>query len=51
MSALKPTVKQKTHQGLKDYLTLAFYLCVVFALFVLYRSVILSELAGPPGTQ
>jgi hypothetical protein len=43
MSAPKLTVKQNADQGLKNYLTLACYLWVVFGLFVLYRSVILSE--------
>jgi hypothetical protein len=43
MNAPKPTLKQKAYQGLKDYLILACYLWVVFGLFVLYRSVILSE--------
>ena len=43
MSAPKPTVKQKADQGPNSYLTLACYLWVVFALFVLYRCVILSE--------
>jgi hypothetical protein len=43
MNAPKPTLKQKTPQGLKNYLILACYLWVVFALFVLYSSVILSE--------
>ena len=35
-------MKQKAYQGLKNYLTLSCYLWVVFGLFVLYRSVILS---------
>jgi hypothetical protein len=43
MSAPKSSLKQKPYEGLKNYLILACYLWVVFALFVLYRSVILSE--------
>ena len=43
MNAPPPTQKQKAYQGLKNYLILACYLWVVFALFVLYSSVILSE--------
>lgn len=43
MNAPEPTLKQKAYQGLNDYLILACYLWVVFGLFVLYSSVILSE--------
>jgi hypothetical protein len=43
VNAPAPTLKQKAYQGLKSYLMLACYLWVVFALFVLYSSVILSE--------
>jgi type III secretory pathway component EscS len=39
----KKTLKQKVYQGIKDYLILTAYLWLVFALFVLYRSVILAE--------
>src|SRR5580692_9794417 len=39
----KKTLKQKVYQGVKDYLILTAYLWLVFGLFVLYRSVILSE--------
>jgi hypothetical protein len=42
MNALQSSLK-KPHEGLKNYLILACYLWVVFALFVSYRSVILSE--------
>ena len=47
MNAPKSTLKQKARQGLKNYLILACYLWVVFALFVLYRSIILSEYRIP----
>jgi|ERR1700693_1792425 len=43
MDEPKKTLKQKVYQGVKDYLILTAYLWLVFALFVLYRSVILSE--------
>jgi len=43
MNAPPPTQKQKAYQGLKNYLILGCYLWVVFASFVLYSSVILSE--------
>jgi hypothetical protein len=42
MSAPKSSLKQKRYEGLKNYLILTCYLWVVFALFVLYKSVILS---------
>jgi hypothetical protein len=37
------TLKQKAYQGLKEYLVISFYLWLVFGLFVLYKSVLLSE--------
>jgi hypothetical protein len=43
MDEPKKTLKQKVYKGVKDYLILTAYLWLVFALFVLYRSVILSE--------
>ena len=43
MNAPTPTQKQRAYQGLKNYLILACYLWVVFASFVLYSTVILSE--------
>jgi hypothetical protein len=43
MDEPKKTLKQKVYQGVKDYLVLTAYLWLVFGLFVLYRSVILSE--------
>jgi len=43
MDAPNRTLKQKAYQGLKEYLIISFYLWVVFALFVLYKSVILAE--------
>lgn len=51
MNALNSGLKQKPYEGLKDYLILACYLWVVFALFVLYRSVILSEHGIPFATH
>jgi hypothetical protein len=42
MNAPKSSLK-KTYEGLKNYLILACYLWAVFALFVSYRPVILSE--------
>jgi len=38
-----PTLKQKAYQGLKEYLAISCYLWLVFGLFVLYKSVLLSE--------
>lgn len=43
MSKSAPTLKQKARQGMKEYLMIAGYLWVVFALFVLYKSVVLAE--------
>lgn len=37
------TLKQRLYQGMKEYLAITCYLWVVFALFVLYKSVVLSE--------
>jgi len=51
MNVRKPTLKQKAYQGLKSYLIIACYLWVVFALFVLYSSVILSEHSIPFAEQ
>ncbi len=39
----KRTLKQKAYQGLKDFLVISLYLWVVFALMLLYRSVVLSD--------
>jgi hypothetical protein len=43
MDEPKRTLKQKAYQGLKEYLAITLYLWLVFALFVLYKSVLLSE--------
>lgn len=43
MSKSTSTLAQRAYQGLKEYLTIACYLWVVFALFVLYKSVVLAE--------
>jgi hypothetical protein len=51
MNAPNSDLKQKPYEGLKNYLILACYLWVVFALLVLYRSVILSEHGIPFGLQ
>ena len=37
------TLKQKVYQEIKEYLAISFYLWVVFALLLLYKSVILAE--------
>lgn len=37
------TVKQKAYQQLKEYLAITLYLWLVFGLFVLYKSILLSE--------
>jgi hypothetical protein len=37
------TLKQKAYHELKEFLLIAFYLWVVFGMFVLYKSVLLSE--------
>src|ERR1022692_1197920 len=39
----KRTLKQRAVHGVKEYLAISAYLFVVFALFVLYKSVILAE--------
>jgi hypothetical protein len=43
MDEPKRTFKQKAYQGLKEYLAISLYLWLVFSLFVLYKSVLLSE--------
>jgi len=43
MDAPNRTLKQKAYEGIKEYLFISFYLWVVFALFGLYKSVILAE--------
>ena len=43
MNASNRTLKQKAYQGIKEYLVISCYLCIVFSLFALYRSVILAE--------
>lgn len=37
------TLKQKLYRGLKDYLILTTYLWVIFALFDIYRSVLVAQ--------
>jgi hypothetical protein len=43
MNASTRTLKQKAYQGIKEYLVISCYLCIVFSLFALYKSVILAE--------
>jgi hypothetical protein len=43
VNATNRTLKQKAYQGIKEYLVISCYLCVVFSLFALYKSVILAE--------
>jgi hypothetical protein len=43
MTAPKRTLKQKTYQGMKEFLAISGYLWAVFALLLLYKSVILAE--------
>jgi hypothetical protein len=43
MDEPKRTFKQKAYQGLKEYLAISLYLWLIFGLFVLYKSVLLSE--------
>jgi hypothetical protein len=43
MNAPNRNLKQRVYHGVKDFLIITCYLWVVFALFVLYRSVISSE--------
>lgn len=43
MNATNLTLKQRAYHGLKHYLFISCYLWLVFALFVLYKSVILAE--------
>lgn len=37
------TLKQRAYQELKEYLAITLYLWLVFGLFILYKSVLLSE--------
>jgi hypothetical protein len=43
MNATTSTLKQRAYQGIKEYLVISCYLCVVFSLFAIYKSVILAE--------
>ena len=38
-----PTLTQRAYHGFKEYLVISCYLCVVFSLFAVYKSVILAE--------
>ena len=43
MDEPKGSLKQKAYQGLKEFVAISLYLWLVFSLFVIYRSVLLSE--------
>ena len=43
MNTTTPTLKQRAFHGFKEYVVIACYLCIVFSLFALYKSVILAE--------
>jgi hypothetical protein len=43
MNESNRTLKQKAYQELKEYLAISLYLWLVFGLFAVYRSVLLSE--------
>jgi hypothetical protein len=43
MSASTGTLKEKARKEMRDFLVISLYLWIIFALFVLYKSVILSE--------
>ncbi len=43
MNDPEPTLRQKAYRGLRKYLAITCYLWVVFGLFVLHKSVVLSE--------
>src|ERR1700732_4418065 len=43
MTGPNRTLKQKVYKEIKEYLAISFYLWVVFALFLLYKSMILAE--------
>jgi hypothetical protein len=43
VNAANRTLKQRAYHGIKEYLVISCYLCVVFGLFALYKSVILRE--------
>jgi hypothetical protein len=43
MNAPTLTLKQRAYHGLKEFLVMTLYLWIVFVLFLLYKSVLLSE--------
>jgi hypothetical protein len=43
VNSTTPTLKQRAYHGFKEYLFISCYLCVVFSLFAVYKSVILAE--------
>lgn len=43
MSVSTETLKEKARRGMRDFLVISLYLWIVLGLFVLYKSIILSE--------
>ena len=43
MTAPNQNLKQRVYHGVRDYLLISLYLWIILGLFVLYRSIILSE--------
>lgn len=43
MSAPNQNLKQRVYHGVRDYLVISLYLWIILGLFVLYKSIILSE--------
>jgi hypothetical protein len=43
VNSTTPTLRQRAYHGFKEYLFISCYLCVVFSLFAVYKSVILAE--------
>jgi hypothetical protein len=43
MSASTETLKEKARREMRDFLVISLYLWIIFGLFVLYKSIILSE--------
>lgn len=43
MATTGATLKQKVYRGIKEYILITFYLWLVFALFDIYKSVLVSQ--------
>lgn len=43
MATARPTLKQKLYHGFKDYIVITLYLWVIFALFDIYKSVLVAQ--------